>query len=267
MAEINDKLKKLLQEVGEIVDVKDRNSAVWSLPQNQNVMIVKHKALEKISSHLGMWFDAPKIIESDTEKKIVSLIVQGYIEDGKGKNSAWSIGEVSQDNYKTYAKQSTYPYAMAEKRAIDRVILKLLGVHGDFYSEEEADEFKKSDPPKSDPPKKESFDGKKELDKLAEKDETVKEIKKHFPNAEVVPFFGDIKYFKDLNDGEQKIVSEEDFITTMKGFVELSGNDYDKAIELWELNKELFDLYKEKDSEKHTDLMKWLKDNTKQGEK
>ena len=35
MAEINDKLKKLLQEVGEIVDVKDRNSAVWSLPQNK----------------------------------------------------------------------------------------------------------------------------------------------------------------------------------------------------------------------------------------
>ena len=104
MAEINDKLKKLLQEVGEIVDVKDRNSAVWSLPQNQNVMIVKHKALEKISSHLGMWFDAPKIIESDTEKKIVSLIVQGYIEDGKEKNSAWSIGEVSPDNYKTYGK-------------------------------------------------------------------------------------------------------------------------------------------------------------------
>ena len=53
-------------------------------------------------------------------------------------------------------------------------------MHGDFYSEEEADEFKKSDPPKSDPPKKESFDGKKELDKLAEKDETVKEIKKTF---------------------------------------------------------------------------------------
>ena len=87
--------------------------------------------------------------------------------------------------------------------------------------------------------------------KEIKKDETVKEIKKHFPNAEVVPYFGDVKYFKDLNDGEQKVVSEEDFITTMKGFVELSGNDYDKAIELWELNKELFDLYKEKDSEKH----------------
>ena len=140
MAEINEKLSKLLKEVGEVVDLKDRSSAVWSLPQNQNVLIVKHKALEKISAHLGMWFDPPKIIESDTEKKVVFLVVQGYIDDGKGKNTAWSIGEVSPDNYKTYAKQSTYPFAMAEKRAIDRVILKLLGVHGDFYSQAEIDE-------------------------------------------------------------------------------------------------------------------------------
>ena len=72
--------------------------------------------------------------------RIVALSVQGYIDDGKGKNTAWSIGEVSPQN-----TSNKYIYAMAEKRAIDRVILKLLGVHGDFYSEEEADEFKKSD--------------------------------------------------------------------------------------------------------------------------
>ena len=152
MAEINEKLSKLLKEVGEVVDLKDRSSAVWSLPQNQNVLIVKHKALEKISAHLGMWFDPPKIIESDTEKKVVSLVVQGYIDDGKGKNTAWSIGEVSPDNYKTYAKQSTYPFAMAEKRAIDRVILKLLGVHGDFYSQAEIDEAETPNKGTSDKP-------------------------------------------------------------------------------------------------------------------
>ena len=145
MAQINEKLSKLLKEVGEVVDLNNKSSAVWALPQNQHVMIVKHKALEKISAHLGMWFDAPKIVESDTEKKIVSLVVQGYIDDGKGKNTAWSIGEVSPDNYKTYAKQSSYPYAMAEKRAIDRVILKLLGVHGDFYSQAEIDEAETPD--------------------------------------------------------------------------------------------------------------------------
>lgn len=140
MAEINEKLSKLLKEVGEVVDVRDKNSAVWSLPQNKNALIVKHKALEKISAHLGMWFDPPTIIESDTEKKIVSLVVQGYIDDGKGKNTAWSIGEVSPQN-----TSNKYVYAMAEKRAIDRVILKLLGVHGDFYSQAEIDEGEVSD--------------------------------------------------------------------------------------------------------------------------
>ena len=34
-----------------------------------------------------------------------------------------------------------YPYAMAEKRAKDRVILKLLDIHGEVYSQEEADDF------------------------------------------------------------------------------------------------------------------------------
>ena len=257
MAEINDKLKKLLQEVGEIVDVKDRNSAVWSLPQNKNALIVKHKALEKVSAHLGMWFDPPTMIENNTEKGVVALSVQGYIDDGKGKNTAWSIGEVSPKN-----TSNKYIYAMAEKRAIDRVILKLLGVHGDFYSEEEADEFKKSDPPKE-PPKKESFDGKKELDKLAKTDENAKEIKKYFPDAKIVPYFDEVKYFKTLNDDEQKIVSEQDFINTMKEFVKLEGYDYQRSIKLWELNSDLFDLYKEKDKDKHAELMTWLSKETK----
>jgi hypothetical protein len=39
---------------------------------------------------------------------------------------------------------------MAEKRAIDRVALKLLGLHGEVYSEEEADEIKASKPAQSD---------------------------------------------------------------------------------------------------------------------
>ena len=42
-----------------------------------------------------------------------------------------------------------YPVAMAEKRAKDRVILKLAGLSGHVYSEEEADEFKESAPKRS----------------------------------------------------------------------------------------------------------------------
>ena len=45
-----------------------------------------------------------------------------------GDKSEWSIGEVSPHP----TSKNSYPYAMAEKRAKDRVILKLVGLHGDF---------------------------------------------------------------------------------------------------------------------------------------
>jgi hypothetical protein len=49
-----------------------------------------------------------------------------------------SYGEASPKN-----NRNQYPLAMAQKRAEDRVILGLLSVYGDVYSEEEADDFKK----------------------------------------------------------------------------------------------------------------------------
>jgi hypothetical protein len=42
---------------------------------------------------------------------------------------------------------AAYPFAMAEKRAKDRVILKLIALHGLVYSEDDSDEFKASAPP------------------------------------------------------------------------------------------------------------------------
>ena len=51
------------------------------------------------------------------------------------------MGEASPKNNK-----NAYPWAMAEKRAKDRVILKLIGLHGLVYSEQEADEFKSERP-------------------------------------------------------------------------------------------------------------------------
>lgn len=93
--------------------------------------IALHKFLERVAQRAEIIFDEPKVMNC-TEKEI-AIYVNGRVKD----KSAWSIGEASVVNCK-----NDYRWAMAEKRAKDRVILKLLGVAGDMYSEEEADEFK-----------------------------------------------------------------------------------------------------------------------------
>jgi hypothetical protein len=58
----------------------------------------------------------------------------------------WSIGEaLIGANYRVSGKQAAYVWAMAEKRAKDRVILKLIELSGLVYSEEERDELKDGD--------------------------------------------------------------------------------------------------------------------------
>jgi len=112
--------------------------------------VVLHKALEKIAAHKGIKFDAPAMIANDPEKKIAAMCVTGHL----GDRAEWAIGEASPNNNK-----NAYPYAMAEKRAKDRVILKLLNMAGDYYSDAEAEDFKREnaaqeqtqEPPKEKP--------------------------------------------------------------------------------------------------------------------
>ncbi len=109
----------------------------WQLPQARNVWCVKHAALEVVAAKAGIEFGDPQIIEADTANGIAVVAVRGSFKD----RSIFSIGEASQKNCK-----NAYPWAMAEKRAVDRVILKLIGIHGLVYSEEEADDFKANQP-------------------------------------------------------------------------------------------------------------------------
>jgi hypothetical protein len=97
--------------------------------------IALHKFLEKVANKAGINFNLPTVLNCETGE--VAVCVEGVDKEG---NKAWSIGEASPKNCK-----NDYRWAMAEKRAKDRVILKLLGIAGDMYSEEEADEFKKND--------------------------------------------------------------------------------------------------------------------------
>lgn len=98
--------------------------------------ILSHQACEKLAVLEQIAFDLPTMVESDMGKGNVCMVVGGR----RGERYEWSTGEASSKNCK-----NAYPYAMAEKRAKDRVVLKLLGVHADLYSEEEADTFSLAD--------------------------------------------------------------------------------------------------------------------------
>lgn len=115
---------------------------VWEV---QGTPVIRHAALERLSAKLGLTWDMPKeVIISMTE---VVILARASRKDGI---SEWSYGEVnvvrdgvSGGNYRISGKQAGYPWAMAEKRAKDRVIIKLAGLHG-AYSEDESDDFRRS---------------------------------------------------------------------------------------------------------------------------
>jgi hypothetical protein len=94
--------------------------------------VVKHKALERVAAEIGITWDRPAVQVCDLTAKIAVICAFGKL----GDKAEWSFGEASPANNK-----NSYPMAMAEKRARDRVILKLLVSHGALYSEAEADEF------------------------------------------------------------------------------------------------------------------------------
>lgn len=100
----------------------------WELPQKKGTWLVKHSALEIVAAKAGIRFDMPQILEAKGSEGAAAVCVQGQL----GERFEWSIGEASAKNSK-----NAYPWAMAEKRAKDRVILKLSGIHGLVYSEEE----------------------------------------------------------------------------------------------------------------------------------
>ena len=108
---------------------------IWAVPGGR-AYAVKHAALERIAFQNNITFSLPQIVEADGANGIATMIVTGKL----GDFEQWSIGEASPKNNK-----NAYAFAMAEKRAKDRVILKLLNIHGILYSEEEADDFKRQE--------------------------------------------------------------------------------------------------------------------------
>lgn len=128
MSKIDPRLVDLLKTYGE------DGSACWDC---HGTWVAYHAAIERMAAKANIKFDIPMIILNEPGDGAVCILVEATM----GERHEWSFGEVSNKNNK-----NSYPYAMAEKRAKDRVALKLLGMAGMLYSEEEADDFKNSRP-------------------------------------------------------------------------------------------------------------------------
>jgi hypothetical protein len=127
--------RKLDDKIGEVLRKHGYDaSACWDC---HGVWVIYHKILEQIAVKEGIVFDPPTIVEANGLTKVAALVVTGRLKD----KSEWSIGEAAPTNNK-----NNYPFAMAEKRGKDRVILKLIDLHGLAYSEEEAESFKETRP-------------------------------------------------------------------------------------------------------------------------
>jgi len=121
---VPEKVGAVLRKIG-----ADPSTAGWDC---HGTYVLLHKTLERVAAEEGVKFNSPEILVNDIENKRVAILVSGSL---NGREE-WSIGEAAE-----YNNKNTYPYAMAEKRAKDRVILKLVGLHGDVYSEDEADDY------------------------------------------------------------------------------------------------------------------------------
>tara|TARA_R100001129_G_scaffold185683_1_gene174676 strand:- start:2828 stop:3544 length:717 start_codon:yes stop_codon:yes gene_type:complete len=123
--------EKVVEIIKELKMTKEQT--LWDC---HGTWVMYHKALEKIAAHKGVTFDEPKVIHSDVALKSVVMLVTGRMD----QRTEWSFGEATPANNK-----NAYPFAMSEKRAKDRVILKLVGLHGDVYSDTEIDKQAQDD--------------------------------------------------------------------------------------------------------------------------
>jgi hypothetical protein len=101
---------------------------VW---QAEGETFIHHRTLERIAGKAKITFDPPVVLRAERDEAV--LLVVGRMDE----RVEWSIGEALVDvNYDVPRSEAAYVYAMAEKRAKDRVILKLIELSDVVSSEE-----------------------------------------------------------------------------------------------------------------------------------
>ena len=117
----------------QIATILDRygEPATGNVWQAEGETFIHHKTLERIAGKAKITFDPPAVLRAGRDEAV--LLVVGRM----GERVEWTIGEAVVDvNYHVPGSEPAYVYAMAEKRAKDRVILKLIELLDVVSSEE-----------------------------------------------------------------------------------------------------------------------------------
>lgn len=103
------------------------DDCLWN---KHNAVCMKHKYIEIAGQNKGVIIESLDEIEKNSKEGVVAIKCTASLNG----NRVITYGEATPKN-----NTNAYPYAMAEKRAIDRAVLKLIGIHGFVYSEDEVD--------------------------------------------------------------------------------------------------------------------------------
>ena len=114
------------------LDKKNDQGEYKALWDCHGTWVMYHRYIEQAGAANGIKYKFEEI-ETNSANGIVVVKCTAVLDKGNDKKvQVVSYGESSPKNTK-----NSYPYAMAEKRAYDRCVLKLLGLHGFVYSEDE----------------------------------------------------------------------------------------------------------------------------------
>jgi len=103
----------------------------WQLPQNDKVWIITHDAVEKIASQENILMTNIETLNSSDD------LVRFLVTMTMGDKIITSVGEADRQNCR-----ANYLGCMAEKRGVDRCVLKLINAYEyGIYSDTEADDF------------------------------------------------------------------------------------------------------------------------------
>jgi len=125
MNELDPIVTRALEELD--INPKD---ALWDCHDN---WVMYHKYVEIIGAKKNVVIDDLVEAETNSAQGVVAIKCYAHLD----KQKVITYGEASPKN-----NRNSYPYAMAEKRAIDRATLKLIGIHGFVYSEDEINQEK-----------------------------------------------------------------------------------------------------------------------------